>query len=241
MGINVNGLSPTEAQKYWYDYNNGNTKGISEAEYQSICTKFRSYLDNWENDVDENGYTAYDSPEDRLDYDADDAGFKGTQAGQATVGTSVAVGASAAVTGIATGMSNLTSLGGQAVASAGIASSAAGTATEGLANAAAGQAAEAAKKAATKDAGMLLVTAAIQFATMLWYKANTPNKDAAAACETAQDELYTEQAILADQVLTMEEMQEEMELLQEEALAVNEAGQSDIADIEGLYNYYYTK
>ena len=29
MGINVNSLSPTEAKSYWYDYNNGNTKGIS--------------------------------------------------------------------------------------------------------------------------------------------------------------------------------------------------------------------
>ena len=87
----------------------------------------------------------------------------------------------------------------------------------------------------------LIAAAAMQLAMAIVTKNNSPNKDSVEACLKAQDELYTEQANLAEQVLTMEEMQEEMELLQEQALEVNEAGQSDIVDMEGLYNYYYTK
>ena len=235
MGINVNGLSPTEAQKYWYDYNNGNSKGLSEAEYQSLCTKFRSYLDNWEA-ADENGYTAYDTPEDRLDYDADDAGLGfNEQTGQAATGTTVAVGAGAAVSAITTGAASMTAFGTMAGEAAAL------TAAYGAESISAQIATNTAQKAATKNSGLLLATAALQFATMLWYKLSTPNKEAAEALETAQGELYTEQANLADQVLTMEEMQEEMELLQEEALAVNEQGQGEIGTLEGLYNYYYTK
>ena len=211
MGINVNGMSPTEAKQYWYDYNNGNTKGLSEAEYQSILSKFRSYIDNWENDVDENGYTQ--SPEERLEFDSDDAGFFGdTQDG---------------VQGVATGAVAVAGIAGNAIAKF----TPGGTAGMGLNFSVKGQYVN----------GLLLIVAGMQFAQAMWTKANTPNKEAKEACETAQDELYTEQANLADQILTMEEMQEEMELLQEEALAVNEAGQSDIVDMEGMYNYYYTK
>ncbi len=242
MSINVSSLTPTEAKKYWYDYNNGNTNGISEAEYQSILTKFRSYISSWEYDVDENGYSTGDTPEERLDFDADDAGLGfNTQTAQAATGTSVALGASAAVTALGTSLTSVKAAGGMAIMAENTAQSSTGLVTEKLAQASAESAADAAKKAATKDATSLLVTAAIQFATMLWYKTNTPNKDAVAACETAQNELYTEQVNLADQVLTMEEMQEEMEALQEQALETNEEGQNDIAEMEGLYNYYYTK
>lgn len=214
MGINVNALSPTEAKSYWYDYNNGNKNGLSEAEYQSICTKFRSYIDNWENDVDDNGYTAYDSPQDRLEYNADDAGF-------------------------------LNSDGKPIQAAANVGTAAAG----GLVNAGVipelevtiGKASAATSAKSNSVSISLIATAALQFAMAMVTKANSPNKDAVEACLTAQDELYTEQANLADQVLTMEEMQEEMELLQEQAIATNEQGQGEIADLEGLYNYYYTK
>ena len=236
MGINVNTLSPTDAKKYWYDYNNGNTQGLSEAEYQSLCTKFRSYIDNWENDVDENGYTVTETPEERLDFDADDAGLGfNEQTAQAATGTSVAVGAAAGVSAVTTGAASMTSFGTMAGEAAAL------TELYGANSISAQIATETAQKAAVKNSASLLVAAALQFATMVWYKVSTPNKDAVEACTTAQDELYTEQANLADQVLTMEEMQEEMELLQEEALAVNEQGQGEIGDLEGLYNYYYTK
>ncbi len=218
MGINVNSLSPTEAKGYWYDYNNGNKNGLSEAEYQSICTKFRSYIDNWENDVDENGYTTEASPQDRLDYDADDAGFFGSDGKGAQ------------------GISNVAVAGAAGVANAAVAT----TGTSGFM----GGVTEAmtVKTGALEGLqGMLLVAAALQFAMAMVTKANSPNEDAVEACLTAQDELYTEQANLAEQVLTMEEMQEEMEMLQEQALAKNEEGQGEIADLEGLYNYYYTK
>ena len=219
MGINVNGLSPSEAQKYWYDYNNGNTKGISEAEYQSICTKFRSYIDNWENDVDDNSYQLGQTPEERLDYDSDDAGFFGDGKGaQGITNTAVAAGAGLVSAGV--------------VPAAEVTVAGATGLDKGLSSAA---------TAGNKVRVSLIAAAALQFAMAMVTKANSPNKDAVEACEKAQNELYTEQANLANQVLIMEEMQEEMEILQEEALAVNEAGQSDIVDMEGLYNYYYTK
>ncbi len=236
MGINVNSLSPTEAKQYWYDYNNGNIKGLSEAEYQSLCTKFRSYLDNWESEVDENGYNYTETPEERLDYDADDAGLGfNEQTAQATTSTSVAVGAAAGVSAITTGVASMSSFGAMAGEAAAL------TQVYGAGSEIATMASNTAKNAAVKNSASLLVAAALQFATMIWYKANTPNKDAVEACQTAQDEMYTEQANLADQVLTMEEMQEEMELLQEQALETNEQGQGEIADLEGLYNYYYAK
>lgn len=236
MGINVNSLSPTEAKKYWYDYNNGNVKGLSEAEYQSICTKFRSYLDNWESETDENGYNYTETPEERLDYDADDAGLGlNVQTAQATTSTSVAVGATAGVSALTTGAASMSSFGTMAGEAAAL------TEAYGAGSEIAKMASNTAKKAAVKNSASLLVAATLQFATMIWYKTNTPNKDAVEACQTAQDELYTEQANLADQVLTMEEMQEEMELLQEQAIQTNEQGQDEITDLEGLYNYYYTK
>ncbi len=230
MGINVNSLSPTEAKSYWYDYNNGNTKGISEAEYQSLVTKFRSYIDNWENDVDENGYTAGDSPQDRLDFDSDDAGFFGDgKGGLGITNTAVAGGAAiVSTTNLVPSLGmNITGTTGldKSVTSADISKNFTqqGSVNEGGVSAS------------------LLIAAAMQLAMAIATKASSPNKDAVEACQKAQDELYTEQANLADQVLTMEEMQEQMELLQEQALETNEAGQSDIVDMEGLYNYYYTK
>ena len=236
MGINVNSLSPTEAKKYWYDYNNGNVKGLSEVEYQSICTKFRSYIDNWEAEIDENGYNYTETPEERLDYDADDAGLGfNEQTAQAATGTSVATGAAVGVVGVTTGVASMSSFGSMAGEAANLAE------LYGADSISATIASKTAKKAAVKNSASLLVTAALQFATMVWYKANTPNKDAVEACQTAQDELYTEQANLADQVLTMEEMQEEMEMLQEQAIQTNEQGQGEIADLESLYNYYYSK
>lgn len=219
MGINVNSLSPTEAKSYWYDYNNGNTKGISEAEYQSILTKFRSYVDNWENDVDENGYTVGESPQERLDFDSDDAGFFGDgKGGQGIANTAVAAGGGLVATGV--------------IPAAEVTVSGATGLDKGLSSAA---------TTGNKVSVSLIAAAAMQLAMAIVTKNNSPNKDAVEACLKAQDELYTEQANLADQVLTMEEMQEQMELLQEQALETNEAGQSDIVDMEGLYNYYYTK
>lgn len=230
MGINVNGLSPSEAQKYWYDYNNGNTKGISEAEYQSICTKFRSYIDNWENDVDENGYTTGDTPQERLDFDADDAGFFGDGKGGLGIGNTVVAGGAA----VASTTNLIPSLGMNITGTTGLDKSV--------------TSADISKDFATKGganeggvSASLIIAAAMQLAMAIATKVSSPNKDAVEACQTAQDELYTEQANLADQVLTMEEMQEEMEMLQEQALETNEEGQSNIVDMEGLYNYYYAK
>ncbi len=219
MGINVNGLSPTEAKKYWYDYNNGNKNGLSEAEYQSLVTKFRSYIDNWENEVDENGYTTSESPGERLEFDSDDAGFFGDgKGGQGITNTAVAAGAGAVSAGVIPA-ANVTVAGRTGL-------------DKGL---------TAAQTSGNKVSLSLIAAAAMQFAMAMVTKANSPNKEAVEACLTAQDELYTEQANLAEQVLTMEEMQEEMEALQELALATNESGQDDIVDMEGLYNYYYTK
>ena len=195
MGIDVNSLSPSQAKAYWHDYNNGNKNDISEAEYQSLCTKFRDYIETWESE-DDNDYSSTETPEDRLEYNADDAGFFGD--GNAAQGVTTATVAGGAV------------------------------ATNIIA-------------ACCKINGLLLPTAALQLATAIWVKANKPNEESSAACEKAQDELYNEQANLADQILTMEEMQEEMEILQEEANAVNEEGQGSIEDMEGLYNYYYNK
>ncbi len=219
MGINVNSLSPTEAKSYWYDYNNGNKNGLSEAEYQSLVTKFRSYIDNWENDVDENGYTSGETPEERLDFDSGDAGFFGDgKGGQGIANAGVAAGTGLVMTGV--------------IPSANVTVAGTTGLDKGLTTAAA---------SGNKVSVSLIAAAAMQLAMAIVTKNNSPNKDSVEACLKAQDELYTEQANLAEQVLTMEEMQEEMELLQEQALEVNEAGQSDIVDMEGLYNYYYTK
>lgn len=236
MGINVNSLSPTQAREYWHDYNNGNKKGISNAEYASLCTKFKSEIKTWEKD--ENTYTYRQSPEDRLDFDEDDAGF--FQNG----GTTSIVGAGASVVGA--GMSGSLNIvkNAQAISTKQIGSNLTTSAKgkTGLFNKAGeGQKLTKAQKADNKETASLLVTAAMQLTFALITKAQSPNKDAAEACEAAQNELYNEQAILADQVLTMEEMQEEMAVLQEEAEATNEEGQADIATMEGMYNYYYTK
>ena len=266
MGINVNSLSPTQAREYWHDYNNGNKKGISNAEYASLCTKFKSEIKTWEKD--ENTYTYRQSPEDRLDFDEDDAGFMGSDGKgvESTVKTA-ANGAiaiwgtkvSGAISGVAGKAADAAAKAAAKKAAEDAASEAAKKAAEKGATDATKKAAEKAaeeattkaaesatadaalKKAQTVDSVCLLVLAGLQLASALHTKANSPNEEAVEACQKAQDEMYNEQAILADQVLTMEEMQEEMAVLQEEAEATNEEGQADIATMEGMYNYYYAK
>lgn len=215
MGINVNNLTPSQAKELWRDYNNGNKNELSRAEYASLCTKFDGYITQWEQQ-DENSYTYRESGEERLDFDEKDAGIglnKDTLQGGVTA-------ASGAATAIAT----------QKVVISG---------TQ-MGDAVAGNQ-ELAKGLAKKESASLLVTAALQLATALYNRANSPNADAVEACKAAQNELYTEQAVLADQVATMEEMQDEMTTLQEEAEARNEEGQATIGGMEGMYHYYYTK
>ena len=90
MGINVSSLSPTQAREYWYDYNNGNKKGLSDAEYATLCTRFKDYIKTWEQDENDYGYKP--SPQDSLDYDSGDTGFFGDGKGvQSTVGTGVII------------------------------------------------------------------------------------------------------------------------------------------------------
>ena len=246
MGINVSSLSPTQAREYWLDYNNGNKKGISDAEYSSICTKFRSYVSSWENDETTYNYTA--SPSERLDFDEDDAGFfssdgKGVDS---TLKTTV-VGAGAI---FSKQLSNFAQKKLLKESTRKAAQEATEQMTEKIAEGATQKAAkeglsQGAKKAVDKvnnvDAGILLVVAALQLASAIHTKANSPNKEAVEACQTAKEELYVEQATLADQILTMEEMQEEMTILQAEAEMQNENGQEEIVTMESLYNYYYTR
>ena len=228
MGINVNSLSPTQAREYWHDYNNGNKKGISNAEYASLCTKFKSEIKTWEKD--ENTYTYRQSPEDRLDFDEDDAGFMGSDG--KGIESSIKAGANVTM-----------ALGTKAVENFAVKTATKAATKKAGEDVAVNLAEKGAKPTSANniESGILLVMAALQLASALHTKANSPNEEAVEACQKAQDEMYNEQAILADQVLTMEEMQEEMAVLQEEAEATNEEGQADIATMEGMYNYYYAK
>lgn len=243
MGINVNNLTPQQAKELWRDYNNGNKNDLSRAEYASLCTKFNSYVTKWEQQ-DENGYTYRASGDERLDFDEDDAGFFGSDG--KGVESTLKTGANVA---IATGKpavwaSNSKWENVAAEEFRGMADDFHKN-PEGLTDADIQQADMSASNAETelakKEAGSLLVMAAMQLAMAIHTRKNSPNADAVEACKTAQNELYTEQAVLAEQVATMEEMQEEMAVLQEEAEARNEEGQASIGTMEGQYNYYYTK
>ena len=251
MGINVNNLTPQQAKELWRDYNNGNKNDLSRAEYASLCTKYGDYITKWEQQ-DENGYTYRESGDERLDFDADDAGFFGSDGKgiESTVKTGVnvgiAIGGEKAAAWTATKLNKWENMAAEEFR--GMANDFQKDPT-GLTEADLHQAeisasqaeAEAAEAAQKKEAGSLLVMAAMQLAMAIHTKKNSPNADAVEACKTAQNELYTEQAVLAEQVATMEEMQEEMAVLQEEAEARNEEGQASIGTMEGQYNYYYTK
>ncbi len=224
MGINVNNLTPSQAKELWRDYNNGNKNELSRAEYASLCTKFDGYITQWEQQ-DENSYTYRESGEERLDFDEKDAGIglnKDTAVGVG--GTAVAAGG-ALVAGEKILTKTSEKLCFNVKGNTGIG--------KGIdqANAPEG----------TNVQGSLLVAAAAQLAAAILVTKNSPNEEAVKACEAAQNELYTEQAILAEQVATMEEMQDEMTTLQEEAEARNEEGQATIGGMEGMYHYYYTK
>ena len=239
MGLNVTSLSPTQAKQYWYDYNNGNKKGISNAEYTALCTKFRGYISGWEKEADDIRYTySNEDPTTRLDYDPDDAGFCGNGKDTAiTAGNAVtAAGGHIIVSSglIDKGVLNFSCKGATGVDKiAGEKLKLYDTKKHGVAD----------KKntEGNKVNGLLLVVAALQFAMALATKANSPNKDAVEALKIAQEELLTEQALLGEQVANMEEMQEEMTLLQEQAIITNEKGQDEIVTAEGMYHYYYTK
>lgn len=213
MGINVSSLSPTQAREYWYDYNNGNKKGLSDAEYATLCTKFKDYIKTWEQDENDYGYKP--SPEDSLEFDADDAGLLGTDGNaiQTTTNLGVTVGA---------GVANLVVSKGTELLVVGGGGSGYSGAFSGL-------------------QGLLLVAAAAQYAMAKWVQANSPNEEAAEACKQAQELLLEEQAKLAEQILNMEEMQEYMAVLQAEAEAANEQGQDKIATMEGVYKHYLDK
>lgn len=238
MGINVSSLSPTQAREYWYDYNNGNKKGLSDAEYATLCTRFKDYIKTWEQDENDYGYKP--SPQDSLDYDSGDAGFFGDGKGvQSTVGTGVIItgsimaGSFSNIGGnlkaIKTGSKDMVKNLGN-----GKQSGNAGWGTEG--NNAAKDATE-----LDKETISLLATAALQLAFAILTKSSHANEDAQAACLTAQDMLLEEQAILAEQILNMEEMQEFMAVLQAQAEAANEKGQDEIMTMEGVYHYYLMK
>lgn len=78
MGINVNNMNPTQAKEAWMNYNNGNKDNISKAEYNSLCDKFRSYIQSWEKETDETSYISRETGSERLEFDEDDAGFFGS-------------------------------------------------------------------------------------------------------------------------------------------------------------------
>ena len=70
MGININNLSVSQAKQYYLDYNNGNKCGLTDIQYKTLCTKFRDYIEIWDQDD-----TTYQTGSERLNFDANDAGL----------------------------------------------------------------------------------------------------------------------------------------------------------------------
>jgi len=58
---------------------------------------------------------------------------------------------------------------------------------------------------------------------------------------TEKEKLEKEQSKINDQLEEMEKKQDEMEEQQELAIATQEEGQANILELEGAFNYYYTK
>lgn len=222
MGIDIKSMTPSQAKELWRDMQAGKAE-LSKAEEASFKTKFGDYIKNWEHEQDETNYTYRESGEERLDIDDSDVGLglnkdTATGVGDVAVAAGTFVGTRSALVSADT----MGTYAGSALKNPNIPTNDA-------------------QKVANKESGSLLVMAALQLASALWTLKNSPNKDAVEACKTAQNELYTEQAILAEQVMMMEDMQMEMETLQEEAEATNEEGQGEIAGLEGAYHYYYQK
>lgn len=226
MGININTLSVSQARQYYLDYNNGNECGLTDIQYRNLCTRFKNYIDLW--DQDETSYNQ--SPQDRLDFDADDAGVK---AGP-MVRDGIAAGA-----GIAVGFNKVSdsALNFKLKGATGLDSTKGGGKLVGKNDVAATKS----TTAGNKVNGLLLVAAALVLANALIAKSQNTNADAAEACLEAQELLDEEQIKLAKQALEMEKKQKDMESMQENAIAINEEGQSTIGDMEGAYNYYYSK
>lgn len=226
MGINVNTLSVSQARQYYLDYNNGNECGLTDIQYRNLCTRFKDYIDLW--DQDETSYNQ--SPQDRLDFDADDAGVK---AGP-MVRDGIAAGA-----GIAVGFNKVSdsALNFELKGATGLDSTKVGGKLVGKNDVAATKS----TTAENSVSGLLLVAAALVLANALIAKSQNANADAAEACLEAQELLDEEQIKLAKQALEMEKKQKDMESMQENAIAINEEGQSTIGDMEGAYNYYYSK
>ena len=226
MGIDIKSMNPSQAKELWYKMQSGKVE-LSRAEEASFNAKFGPYIQVWETEADETNYTYRENGEERLDFDEDDAGIglnKDTAVGAATGG--VAVGTFA---GTRAAMVSGTEMGNAAFDVLNHTGE-----TQAMCQ-------DTMKGMAKKESFSLLITAAIQLANAIYIQKNSPNKDAVKACEAAQNELYEEQAILAEQIAMMEDMQAEWETLQEQAEARNEEGQGTIGELEGLYHYYYSK
>ena len=216
MGIDIKSMNPSQAKELWYKMQSGKVE-LSRAEEASFNAKFGPYIQLWETEADETNYTYRENGEERLDFDEDDAGIG--------LNKDTAVGATSTAVGVAGGMANYSVYSGGGLSESLTVGGNGGNSTSAFEGA----------------NGLLLITAALQYAMAKIIEKNSPNEDAVKACEAAQNELYEEQAILAEQIAMMEDMQEEWEALQEQAEARNEEGQGTISELEGLYHYYYSK